>query len=134
MPNNIINEIITGVKERYQTWSNDLSFATTHENDSALVNPIPFNRSIPDDQLDLRSSETIIEGLLRELVNTEIKDFLIHLNNIIPTVRHTATQIEMVNTFDLTYSDLFQQTIPDFIIWSVSHYKNLQQLKKLFLC
>lgn len=114
----MIDDIIDGIRNTYSTWSSDLSFATTHVNDSALIDPITFNRSIPDNQLDSKFTETIIEGLSQELRASEIRHFLNQLNQHQPSVRHTTTQIEMVDTFNVAYSELFQIRSPDFIIWS----------------
>lgn len=114
----MINEIINEVKERHRTWSDNLIFATTYENDSALIDQITFNRIIPDDQLDTRFTEEIINGLSIEVINSEIRHFLLELNQHNPHVRHISNQIEMVRTFNTAYAELIQIMVPDFIIWS----------------
>ena len=108
LPNNIINEIIIGVRERYQTWSNNIPFTATFTNDSALIDIIPFNRSIPDTELEPNRTETIVNGLSTELINTEVRHFLLELNNHAPTVTHTTTQANIVETFNTAYNEFFQ--------------------------
>lgn len=114
----MIDDIIDGIRNTYSTWSSNLSFATTHVDNSALIDPIILNRSISDDQLDSKFTETIIEGISKELKNSEIRHFLNQLNQHQPSVERTTTQIEMVDTFNDVYSKLFQIRSPDFIIWS----------------
>lgn len=113
-----IGEIIRGVQERHHTWSDNLSFATTHTNDSALVDIITLNRSIPDNELEPERIETIVNGLTNEVINSEVQDFLLQLNNHDATVRKTTTQDEMVEDFYSAYTELFQLRQPDFVIWS----------------
>jgi len=118
LPNNIIDEIIVGVRERYQTWSDNLPFARTFVDNSANIDMITFNRSIPDSELEPERTETIVDGLSTELINTEMRNFLLELNNHTPTVRHTTTQSNIVETFNTAYNEFFQLRQPDFVIWS----------------
>lgn len=131
LPNNIINEIIAGVRERYQTWSNNVPFATTFTNDSALIDIIPFNRSIPDTELEPNRTETIVNGLSTELINTEVRNFLLELNNHTSMVRHTTTQSNIIETFNTAYNEFFQFRQPDFIIWSMVSKVSLQIMQHL---
>lgn len=119
LPNNIIDEIIVGVRERYQTWSDNLPFARTFVDNSANIDMITFNRPIPDSELEPERTETIVDGLSTELINTEMRNFLLELNNHTPTVRHTTTQDNIVETFNTAYNEFFQFRQPDFIIWSM---------------
>ena len=105
--NNIINEIIAGVRGRYQTWSDDIPFARTFVDNSANTDIITFNRPIPDSELEPERTETIVDGLSTELINTEVRHFLLKLNDHTPTVRHTTTQTNIVETFNTAYNEFF---------------------------